>query len=232
MNKPALSAYTLIIAFWLSAAIPVWAQTENPLLYELLERIELLEREVRQLRGELEILQYQRQQSPPSATTSTPSSLPPVAPAPGTVPPSTVSPTPAPLVPPAPAASPPDGAEQGSYDTAFNHLRDGQYEQAITGFEDFLRRYPGSTLTPDAYYWLGESYYVTRRFEQARQMFLTLGADYPRSPKLPDAMLKLGYIYSETGDTAKAREMLQKLIEVYPDSVAASLGEAHLRSLP
>ena len=210
-------------ALWLT---PVWAQSDNPLLYELLERIELLEREVRQLRGDLEVLQYQRQQQPQSVTASTPSLLPPQTPAPNTAPPSAIS-SPEPI-----PARPLDGAEQGSYDSAFNDLRDGQYEQAITGFEDFLRRYPGSVLTPDAYYWLGESYYVTRRFEQARQIFLTLGADHPRSPKLPDAMLKLGYIYSETGDTAQAREMLQKLIEVYPDSVAASLGEAHLRSLP
>lgn len=208
---------------------PVLAQTDNSLLYEVLNRLELLEREVRQLRGELEVLQYRGQQQ--SAITPSPAPAP-VAPPPTSS--STTSPLSSLPLPPASTStgSPPDSDVQSAYDSAFASLRNGQYEQAVSQFEDFLRRFPNSTLTPDAYYWLGESYYVLRRFEQARQIFLTLGADFPRSDKLPDAMLKLGYIYSETGDIPRAREMLQKLIDVYPDSVAASLGASYLRSLP
>jgi len=204
----------------LTTGQPVQAQNDNPLLYELLDRIELLEQEVRQLRGELEVLQHQRQRQPvpqqPPTSALTPSSTPL---SPGSV------------APPPLSISPPGSDEQGAYDAALSRLRSGQYEQAVTQFENFLARYSASGLTPDAYYWLGESYYVLRRFDQAQQIFLTLGADYPRSDKLPDAMLKLGYIYSETGDSEQAREMLRKLIEVYPNSVAASLAETHLRSL-
>ena len=232
MPASGLRLLGLLLLVATAVSQPVSAQTDNPLLYEVLDRLELLEREVRQLRGELEMLQYQRQQQPDTMPSPAPAPVVPVTPPPSasstTSPLSSLPSTQASI----PSGTPPGSDVQSAYDSAFASLRSGQYEQAVSQFEDFLRRYPDSTLTPDAYYWLGESYYVLRRFEQAQQIFLTLGADFPRSDKLPDAMLKLGYIYSETGDIPRAREMLQKLIDVYPNSVAASLGASHLRSLP
>lgn len=225
MNKKTV---LLTLGLFCISASYAWAQNQNPLLIELLRRIELLEQEVRQLRGELELLQYQRQQEPQTISQSSPTTLPPLGPSPNTT---TIAPEPT-RIEPLSSTTPPTQDEQSLYETAFNQLRNSQYAQAASQFEDFLRRYPGSTLTADAYYWLGESYYVQRQFEQARQIFLTLGAEYPNSSKLPDVMLKLGYIYSETGNTDQAREMLEKLIQTYPDTIAANLAEVHLQNLP
>jgi tol-pal system protein YbgF len=124
-----------------------------------------------------------------------------------------------------------DGTEQSDYDEALNKLREGAYEEAITRLEGFQRSYPDSPLNGDALYWLGESYYVIRNFERARQTFLTLGSKYPDSKRLPDAMLKLGYIYEEQGDKTKAREVLTKLTQSYPNSAAATHAQRRLQAM-
>ncbi len=94
-----------------------------------------------------------------------------------------------------------------------------------------LSAYPTSTRAGDAQYWLGESYYLSRDINAAKEAFINLGLRYPESARLPDALLKLGYLYSEQGDTARAREVLQKLRQSYPNTQAASLAERRLQSL-
>ncbi|HXG28375.1 MAG TPA: tol-pal system protein YbgF [Nevskiales bacterium] len=225
----------------------------NPLLFELLNRLDRLEQEVRQLRGDLEVTRYRGEEQAQrlemleqqwqqlqsssgqgvaaaaggAATPSAP--LPP----PATGQEATLGES-APLtLPPQPGVTvpAPRAAEQEAYDAAFGKLRDGQYQQAAIAFEDFIRAYPSGELTANAYYWLGEAYYVNQDYANARQTFLKLGAKYPKSDKLPDAMLKLGYSYERLGDKKLAREVLQKLRQNYPDSRAAKQAEERLRQL-
>jgi tol-pal system protein YbgF len=134
-------------------------------------------------------------------------------------------------MPPVPPPTVATGAEQADFDAALGALRDGHYPQAIADFQGFLNAYPDSRLAGDAQYGLGESYYVSRNYEAAKEAFINLGLRYPQSARLPDALLKLGYIYGELGDTARARDVLQKLVQVYPDSQAAGLAEQQLQSL-
>ena len=133
--------------------------------------------------------------------------------------------------PPPSSGTPLTPEEQSAYKAAIDTLREGRYEEAIDQLQGFLARYPFSSLAGDAQYWLGESYYVLREFERAKQAFLSLGIDHPDSRRLADAMLRLGYIYDDTGDKTKAREVLQKLTETYPDSRAAGLARQRLQTL-
>ena len=94
-----------------------------------------------------------------------------------------------------------------------------------------MKAYPNGGLAGDAQYWLGESHYVSRDYDAAKEAFINLGLRYPQSARLPDALLKLCYIYGELGDNARAREVLQKLVQVYPNTQAASLAERRLQSL-
>jgi tol-pal system protein YbgF len=166
------------------------------------------------------------QATPPAALTLPPGA----ATQPAGVQPPAAAPETAGQAPATPSAQP--GAnEQDTYNAAFDTLREGRYDEAITRFQEFVSSYPTSRLAGDAQYWLGESYYVVRDFDRARQAFLALGMNYPDSKRLPDAMLKLGYIYDDSGDKAKAKEVLQKLTEAYPDSRAASLARQRLQAI-
>jgi tol-pal system protein YbgF len=152
-----------------------------------------------------------------------------------TAPPSPASPPPSvaqPPLTPAPAASPASMAEQqADYETALAILREGRYVEAAAAFNRFLETYPGSPYSDNAYYWLGETYYVTRDFDRALASFSQLVTSYPQSPKLPGARLKIGYIYYEKQDWAAARQELGSLVTGYPGSTEARLADDRLQRM-
>jgi tol-pal system protein YbgF len=163
-----------------------------------------------------------------TASPATPSRVPP--PREGTE--SPVAPEPAavagPTNPPATPASPAD--EAAAYGAAFDSLRAGDYVASARGFHDFLEAYPNAALAPNAWYWLGESYYVTQNYELAAQSFDTVLRHFPDSNKASDALLKLGYSHLELGDRGEGERVLQMVIDRYPGSDNARLAENRLRS--
>jgi tol-pal system protein YbgF len=134
-------------------------------------------------------------------------------------------------VAPGPAVSASSAQEQKDYDAAFNLMKQGFYERAAKGFGDFLAKYPQSALRDNARYWLGEAYYVSRNFRKALAEFGKLLNDHPTSPKVPDAMLKTGYSHYELGEWAKARESLNQVVARYPGTPAAKSAEQRLAKM-
>lgn len=123
------------------------------------------------------------------------------------------------------------GAENHRYQAAFELLREGNYDAAKEQFRSFLADYPNGSLAANAQYWLGEASYVTRDFDTARADFGKVVADFPDSPKVADALLKLGYLNYETQNWSEARAILSKLAQGYPDSSAARLASQRLERM-
>lgn len=242
--------HIVLTTLLLSATVPfgAQAQSDNPLLYELLDRMELLEQELRQLRGELEVLQYRQRQGSDAelarrvealerrlageaVTADEPATLSGqlLSPVPDDV--SDTLPDPVPTPSPDSVNQPPPPGAREVYEQGAALVREGRYAEGSDELRRFINIYPANRLTPEAYYWLGEAHYAQRQFDQAEQALVTLGSNYSDHPRIPDALLKLGYIYSERGDTDRARQVLERLLNSYPDSVAASLGEMQLRQL-
>jgi tol-pal system protein YbgF len=147
--------------------------------------------------------------------------------------PPTAAPPPA-AVPPAETvqAPPPNPAdEKGDYDQAFNALKDGRYAESARRFQAFIAQYPNSELTPNAYYWLGESYYVTQNYPISLDTFQKLLARYPNSQKAPDALLKVGYCEYEMKQWDHAEATLNQVVQKYPDTTVARLAQGRLRAL-
>jgi len=122
-------------------------------------------------------------------------------------------------------------SDQDDYDIAFAHLRAGRFLESARAFEDFIQKYPNNELTDNAYYWLGESYYVKRQYPQALAAFQTLTEKFPASSKAPDSWLKIGYSYYEMDDVSQATENLQRVINSYPNTSIARLAQNRLRQL-
>lgn len=118
--------------------------------------------------------------------------------------------------------------EREYYQVAFDLLKEGRYKKANTSFKAFLSRFPQSSYAGNAQYWLGESNYVTRQFEQAVKEFQTVLEKYPASNKTPDAMLKLGYTYYELRQFDAAKSILIQLRKTYEKSTAARLAGKRL----
>lgn len=119
---------------------------------------------------------------------------------------------------------------QALYDSALKEILNRNAEKALPLFIDFVGRYPKHELTDNAYYWIGECYYSTKKFGLAVENFMVVNEKFPESGKAPDALLKMGYSYVELGDKARAKEILTDLISKYPDSSAADLARKRLNS--
>lgn len=126
---------------------------------------------------------------------------------------------------------PPTEVEQQAYDQAFLALRETRYADAAEGFDRFLRDHPQSSYAPNALYWLGEVYYVTRDFRTALSQFQRLQDQYPGSGKSPDALLKIGFSHYELGQWIEARASLEEVIERHPGTNYSRLAENRLRTM-
>lgn len=126
---------------------------------------------------------------------------------------------------------PPTEAERQAYDQAFLALRETRYADAAEGFDRFLLDHPQSSYAPNALYWLGEVYYVTRDFETALGQFQRLLDRYPGSSKMPDALLKIGFSHYELEHWVEARAALQQVAEQYPGTNYSRLAENRLRTM-
>lgn len=119
-------------------------------------------------------------------------------------------------------------AEREAYDAAFQLLREGRYEESAEAFRSFLEDFPDGPYADNARYWLGESRYVTRKFTPALEAFRQVVENHPGSAKIPDARLKMGYTLYEMARYDEAREVLQTVVDQHPDSAVARLAEERL----
>jgi tol-pal system protein YbgF len=118
--------------------------------------------------------------------------------------------------------------EKAEYETALGILRDGRYSDAALAFKQFIAHHPTGSYTDNAYYWLGETYYVTRDFDQALSTFRELTTRFPQSPKVADSHLKIGFIYYEKQDWKASRSELENVVSTWPTSTAARLANERL----
>jgi tol-pal system protein YbgF len=121
-------------------------------------------------------------------------------------------------------------AQQQEYDAAFNLMKVGQYDKAVKAFRAFLAKHPDSGLADNAQYWIAEGNYVLRNYKLALEEF-TKVLDYPQSTKAPDAQLKIGYVHYELGAYDKARKALTEAQQHYPGTTVAKLAAARLEKM-
>lgn len=117
------------------------------------------------------------------------------------------------------------GTEEGTlFNNAYADYTAGQFIVAVSGFEEFLVRHPGSTRAADALYWIGESLAAQDLHDDARLRFLEITRAYPSSPKVPDAVLRAALEAVELGRRDDAIRELRQLIAAYRGSDAALIG--------
>lgn len=112
----------------------------------------------------------------------------------------------------------PPGSEMDQYNYAFSLLRQADYDAAEAAFQEFLTMHPNGDLSGNAYYWLGETFYVRNNFQQAAINFLKGYQQFPESSKAPDNLLKLGVTLSRLGKTAEACATFAELSRKFPNA--------------
>ena len=126
-----------------------------------------------------------------------------------------------------PTLKPADAQAKASYDAAYAKVMANDFAGAATAFNDYVATYPDNSLTPNAWYWLGQVQYRQNNFEAARVSFLNV-ARFTSSAKRPDALYKLGLICKQKGDTEKAKRYFNLVINTYPADTSANMARREL----
>lgn len=121
-------------------------------------------------------------------------------------------------VAPTPGAAPGGAGAAGDqlYDEAFKKLQENDYAGAERGFKTFVQRNPQSKLAGNAQYWLGETYYARRDYNNALTAFAEGYKVYKTSQKGPDNLLKLGITMSMLGRKPDACAVFARFNQDYP----------------
>ena len=109
----------------------------------------------------------------------------------------------------------------GIYTLARQKLEANQLARARELLQDFLARYPKDELAPNAQYWLGETWYAEKKWNDAIVEFQKVLKEYKGSDKVPDALLKIGMSFRAQGDCQNATLFFEEVIQGHRTSPAA-----------
>ena len=118
------------------------------------------------------------------------------------------------------AAKLPAGSAQEQYDYAFGLLRAADYANAEVALGTFIKNHPDNSLTSNAHYWLGETYYVRGKYGDAAAAFAEGYQKFPKSSKAADNLLKLGMSLGQLNQKKEACLSFAELGNKFPDASA------------
>ncbi|MGX1198898.1 tol-pal system protein YbgF [Parvibaculum sp. MBR-TMA-1.3b-4.2] len=120
----------------------------------------------------------------------------------------------------------PEGTPEVQYEYARGLLKQGRYGDARSAFEEFLKVHPNDTLSGNAQYWLGETYYAQGQYKNAADAFLNGYTTYKASQKAPDSLLKLGMTMIVLGQKDAACSVFGELGNKFPNASPAIVARA------
>jgi tol-pal system protein YbgF len=123
--------------------------------------------------------------------------------------------TPPPVVPP--VAVPGAGAgPRAIYEASYESFLRNDFQRAGSGFQRFVKIFPGDQLISNAYYWLGRTHYARRQFEPAAKAFLAGYKSDKKNSIAPEALLHLGMSLAAMGEKEAACSTLDAISKQFP----------------
>lgn len=119
--------------------------------------------------------------------------------------------------------------EATAFRSAYKVYLNGNYKRASGEFQRFVKHYPSTALTPQAFYYLGQSHYVQKHYDPAQQALQYIVNNYPNTKYRSQALYKLGQIMIETDQRSKAQALWNEVIQDYPDSPDATNAKEQLK---
>jgi tol-pal system protein YbgF len=107
------------------------------------------------------------------------------------------------------------------FNAALQAFQAGQYPEAEAGFKAFLTGNPAHRLTPDAIFYIGETYLQRSRPREAAEQYLKVTTDYSKSSRAPESMVRLGQTLAALGNSEQACATLSEFGKRYPSASAS-----------
>jgi tol-pal system protein YbgF len=117
------------------------------------------------------------------------------------------------------------------YQQGVDLVKSASTQKAREVLNKFLEKNPNHELAANAHYWIGETYYTEKSYDQAILEFEKVIKNYPDKEKVPAAMLKQGMAFKAIGDKKSASYILNKLIEKFPKTAEASSARSKLKEM-
>ncbi len=129
------------------------------------------------------------------------------------------------------ASVPQQPTAEWAYAEAYNTLKAGNYAAARSQFKRFQQTYKTSDLAGNAQFWIGESYFKEKKYEEAIIAFEDLLKNYPKSNKVGDGYYKQALAFLAINDPVAAKARLEMLLSEYPSGELAEKAKQKLQEL-
>ncbi len=107
------------------------------------------------------------------------------------------------------------------YENAYSYYQKGELEKARQLFEEYIKRFPKGKWIGQAHFWIGESYFKEKKYEEAILSYQKLIELESWHPLKPSAMLRQALSFKALGDVEAYKILLKKIINQYPNSKEA-----------
>jgi len=118
--------------------------------------------------------------------------------------------------------------EKSVYELAYETFKKGKYNKARIRFRNFLKQYPNTEYSDDAEFWIGECYYLEKKYKEAVLEYGKVVKNYPKGDKVPSALLMQGLSFLRLNDKPGAKLILQRVIQDYPNTNEARIAREKL----
>ncbi len=117
------------------------------------------------------------------------------------------------------------------YDSAHVDIKNKDFVSARGKFQEIVKNYPDFALLPNSYFWIAETYYNEKKYEDAILAYEEFLKKYPKHEKSPGALLKEGMAFLELKDKKTAKVVFERVIEKYPQSKEAQIAQQKIAEI-
>lgn len=110
-------------------------------------------------------------------------------------------------------------------------FEESRYAEALDIFSEVIISFPDGSFTPEAYFWSGELFLAQKMLEDAKLSFNSVIDQFPDHQRTPDSLFKLGEIYRLEGQVEDSIFFYDRVQTSFPDSGAAQLAKKSRESL-
>lgn len=115
------------------------------------------------------------------------------------------------------------------YEKAYSSYQQGNFRRARKLFEEYIEKFPKGKWIGQAYFWIGESYFKEKKYEEAILSYQKLIELQGWHPLKPTAMFKQAQAFKALGDIEAYKILLKKVINQYPNSKEAEKAKKLLK---
>ncbi len=119
--------------------------------------------------------------------------------------------------------------EADLYEKAYSYYQKGDFKDARKFFKEYIKRFPKGKWIGQAYFWIGESYFKEKKYEEAILNYQKLIELPGWHPLKPTAMFRQAQAFKALGDIEAYKILLKKVINQYPNSKEAEIAKKLLK---